>query len=253
MIKRSSMTFALLAGLLIALLAIPLFGIASAQDDAIPLSYNDPVSGEMTDDAYEFTYTFTGKAGDLVILRASQITALSDFDNPVLTLDGPDGEPIADTTGSFRIGSALLAVQLEADGQHSVRLTRQYGPEGSTAGEFTMEAILAVFLDAEFPVEGRLDPNGREQYYAVNVDFDFALGITITRSGVPLALAVNVLDQRSSGLSSIASAGGSAMTEATIGVFDAKALYIVTVDKPLFSFSFGAGPADYVIDLIPVN
>ena len=239
MFKRT-LTFVFIIVMLLA------FAGVQAQD---AIEYGQSVSAEMTASDYEFRYTFSGNAGDVVIIRMDPVDIFGDLDNPVLLLLGEAGL-IVDTNDSFSFGDALLAAELSAGGEYTVVATREDGIAGDSVGEFTVEMVLAEELTADKALSGTATSDERPQYYIVNSSDAF--GVRYEKKGGDLATQINVntLDADSGGLNEIAVMSGSDLEVGLLGIFDSGSVYIVTVGEAPFDFNFDTVTADFELSLV---
>ncbi len=125
-----------------ALVLAPVAPLASAQDgDARPLSFFDPVQGTLTASHPVDEWVFEGSAGQVVSLIAATLDNL----DPVLTLIGPDGSPVAenDDLDSLVTDAGLEAFALPQDGDYTVRVSRY---DDSTSGTYRL-ALTPGFAD----------------------------------------------------------------------------------------------------------
>jgi hypothetical protein len=238
--------------IVILMLLVALFAVTGAQAQDT-LGYNDPVTGEMTVEEYEFTYVFTAKEGDVVIIEVNPVEILGDLDDPIIILTDPSGSVVADTTDSFSFGRALVAVELSEGGDYTVTVTRADGAEGESVGEFTLEVIRAEQLVFGEVVTGSTDSDSRDQYYYVNADQEFGIAYRRTDGDFSPELKVSVFRSRDFGLDDAAVAYGSEMEGAVLISFDAGKTYIVSLGEALFDFNFRTVTADYELTLITVD
>ncbi|MBN1964203.1 MAG: PPC domain-containing protein, partial [Anaerolineae bacterium] len=114
---------------------------ALAQGDGTTLNYGDSVLGEITADVYEVFYTFTGSAGDQVVISLNK---LQDGLDPYLDLLGPDGSSLyVDDDGGGNLNSLLGPFALPADGTYTIVATRFMRETGGSVGAFRLTLQLA--------------------------------------------------------------------------------------------------------------
>lgn len=109
-----------LVGVVVVLVAALMVLPALAQDGG-SLEYGQTVSGEITEDTLEQTYTFTGSAGDLIMVEMSSND--DNFLDPMLTLSGPDSAVIAENDDFVGLDALIVAI-LPADGSYSIGAMR---------------------------------------------------------------------------------------------------------------------------------
>lgn len=149
---------------LFALLILALVpSLALAQDDGGAIAYGDTVTGNITDDAPEVTFTFEGQAGDVITIAMEAVE--SNLDSYLILRDAA-GEQLAfndDTSGT--LNSLIGPYIVPEDGTYTVTATRCCGGSGNSTGAFelTLRAVVVptigadesftVTLDAETPAE----------------------------------------------------------------------------------------------------
>ncbi len=119
----------------VSVLALALPGMALAQGGGT-IAYGQVVTGEITQDAPEVRYTFTGAAGDVVVIR---MNATQPGLDSYLELLGPDGQSLQtndDSGGS--LNSLLGPFRLPASGTYTVIATRFMRDQGSSSGPFEL-------------------------------------------------------------------------------------------------------------------
>ncbi|MBC8099581.1 MAG: hypothetical protein H7Y11_09065 [Armatimonadetes bacterium] len=241
-----------LSALLALVLASLLATTVRAQDAA---EYGDVFEGEMTEDEYEFEITFEGEEGDIIALVLTPIIAedafISDLTSPIMMLEF-DGDTVADTTSQFVFGGPLsLVTVLEDSGEYTLFITREDGSSGDSVGEFEVAFNSVEILEIEEPVTGSAETDGGVNYYAVQSDSDWGISYLKADGDLDVEIAINRLDENSSGLTRVAYASGSELTEAAFGILEGGDVYIVTVGEPAFAFSFSPEDAEFQLELLP--
>jgi hypothetical protein len=225
-------------------------GLVSAQD-AEGIAYGDVVEGEMTEDEFEFNYTFEGSEGDVIIVSFRPVEEFGDLDSPIIIITDADGDAIADTTDTFVFGNLIVAAELEDDGEYNIFLTRADGDSGESVGEFTLELINLPILEVGSPLEEEeTDSDSRSQYYAVKSEEDWGISYLKLDGSMEIEVTVNTIDSSSAALTAIASVDGDLLTEAAIGIFDGGETYVVSIGEPLFAFNFDTVDAEYSLELL---
>lgn len=123
----------------LSLMCIALLALPTLAQEAQPIAYNVEVSGEISDAAPEQRYTFSGSAGDVLIIT---MTATGGgLDSYVSLRDAADVELAANDDSGGQRNSLLGPYQLPTDGTYTVVATRccgvPSGPGGST-GTYTL-------------------------------------------------------------------------------------------------------------------
>lgn len=179
MAKRTVFMVAIAA---LTLMLLPVTTPAQAQAAAI--AYGERTTGEVTDDAFEVAYTFTGKAGDVALARAKR-----DFDDKETDLlsevmiKDASGKTLADTSKDFSFGDTIAVVTLPADGDYTIIVTRSEGKEGKTRGKFFVDLTAAEALTVDQDIEGEAvgaeeEAESKSAIYAFESADDFILSYT---------------------------------------------------------------------------
>ncbi len=119
------------------LMAILIFSSAilvSAQDERIPITFGERLTGEITDDVFETKYTFSGTAGQLVVAAMSREIGDYSLDS-FLVLRDSDGDILAQNDDVLN-GISLVVATLPADDDYTLLATRVDGRNGETTGPF---------------------------------------------------------------------------------------------------------------------
>lgn len=215
------------------------------------IKYGEVVKGEMTEDEYEFTYTFEGSDGDVIIIAFSPVDEFGDLNSPIIVLTDPEGDTVADTTNNFVFGSLIAAAELKDDGEYTLLVTRADGKSGESVGEFTVEVVNLPVLEAGKPLtEEETDSESRSQYYAVKSEDDWGLSYLKLDGTMEVEITINTINTSGANLSPVASVDGDLLTEVAIGIFDGDETYIVSVGEPLFAFNFSKVKAEYSLELL---
>lgn len=226
------------------LLVIAVLAVAHIQAQE-PIGFNEPVEDNMTRREYEFTYTFTGKEGQVILVDFYQTDVSGDLENPILILTGPDGEVVGDTSEAFTFGSVILVSQLPESGNYVLTVTRQDGETGRSNGDFSVEVINVEPLSVGEKQTVETDSNSRSQYYFVLSETDFKLAYLKQRGDFDPEIKVNVIDEDTSGLNDVAAVHGAEMEDFVMGSFDAETLYIIEIGQALFDFNFQRVTAEF--------
>jgi hypothetical protein len=130
---RTKLYSMLAASLLLVLLMIPF--VAFAQNGET-ISYDQVVTGQITNDAPEVRYAFQGSAGDVIVISMSATeSGLDSF----LRLLGPDGAELMvdDDSGSY-LNSLIGPYAIPADGVYTIVATRCCGGFGGSSGTYEL-------------------------------------------------------------------------------------------------------------------
>ena len=221
----------------------------SAQDDDDVLEYGDTVLGEITNSEYEVEYTFSGSAGDVIIIEMIETDILGELYSPSLILLNPRGRVHADTSDGFSFGKVILATELLTSGEYTIIATRLDGRTGDSVGEYTLELILPDILSEDESVSGVVSTESGSEYFLITTNAPFTILYDRVSGNMTPEVRVNVFDDFANGLDTIAAAWGDELSLATLGTFSRGAPYIVSVGSGLFSFSFTEETAGFTIKL----
>jgi hypothetical protein len=240
-------TLLVLLGLLVWVSA----GTATAQEPT-PIEYGQTVTGEITDENYEFVYTFNGSEGDVVIVEMAQTSALGDLRRPEVTLTDDRGTPIATTADRFSISRAILVTELPFDGEYTVIATRLDGEDGDSVGEFTLSLLRPPVFNVGETIQDSISTQDGEQYYVVRPETAF--GLEYQRSGGTMVpqLEISAIGSEAD-FDSQAALSGPMITIATVGVFEAAEIHIITVSRSIYQSAIEERSADFLIKLIPFS
>jgi hypothetical protein len=211
--------------------------------------------GEMTEDEYEFEYTFEAEEGQVIAALFTDVSEGATLTAPTLRLENPAGDVIADSTVNFfSFGNISLFANANSSGTYTLTLGRMDGETGTDVGEFTIDVLAVPFLEAGSVVSGSAASGQRAGYYAVSSDSPWGVSYVKGEGDMNIGVSVNSIDSQAGTLTALASAEGDSLTEATLGVFETEDTYIVTVGEPDsffgISFSFEDTSADYTIELV---
>jgi hypothetical protein len=235
---------------LLAMLFVTFFvAFSTVAQDESTIEYGQLVTGEITNREFEIPYTFTGKGGDVILITMSAVEALGDLNQPeIILLDG-EAEIIADTSGAFNVGGALLAIQLPGDDTYTILATRNDGRAGDSVGEFTLELINPPTLVVGEPLNDTISSDGRDAYYVIENN-TAGLVLSYQRQDGDFApqIAVNFISDDFD-LSPVSFMGGDELERGEINVPTSEDFYIVNVGEALFDFNFSEVTADYELEL----
>lgn len=230
---------------IILLLASSIF--VQAQDNV--LDYGDVATGELTNSEFEIEYTFTGKAGEIVVIEMIPEDILGDLDSPVILLLGPNGRIYADTIDAFSFGDATLVFELNENGDYTIIATRADGRAGDSVGEFFLHLTLPQIIEAGEPISASTGNEERPQYFAVTALDNFSVLYERGFGDFYPNIEVNIINDGQ--LRSVGSATGDELTVALLGEFSGRGgPYIVSIGVGLFDFNFTTVTADFEISLV---
>ncbi|QPC80561.1 hypothetical protein G4Y79_12645 [Phototrophicus methaneseepsis] len=229
--------------LLFALVAVlsTVFSV-SAQDSIKP---GETVEGEITDDTYAVAYEYIGTAGEVIVVDLFPVDVLADYDNPSVIIE-LDGVEILRYDG---YGATTVVTQLPDDGTYTITAGRRDDADGDSVGEYTLTLRNPTPITIDEPQSNTID-NESTHYYVYDGDEDFMVSFARQGDYAP-QISVNTVDTSATPgrLDAVAAMGGPAVTRGTMGVIPGGELYVLVVEEPLFSFSFGEITAEYALGL----
>jgi hypothetical protein len=153
------------------------------------LTYEETVSGTITDTAYSHAWTFTGSAGDTVTITMSAAGS-SALDSYLYLLDAEgttlatNDDADASTLGAF--DSQIAGFTLPADGTYTILATRYGEDMGTATGDYTLTLssgasamAAATTISYGESISGMLDDNVYEQDYGFTASAGDVVTITM--------------------------------------------------------------------------
>jgi hypothetical protein len=220
---------------------------ASLAED-IPIQFGQPVTGTLTNDQYEFHYTFTGQRGQVILVEMKAASSSSNVFSPVLILLSPEGKTIADTSDAFSFQETLLATELPTDGTFTIVATRADGAKGKSVGDFMLELILPKTLTLDNPISDQVTRAGGDAYYVASADTPFHITYTKQEGAFFPQVSVNRIDSQLSSLNEVALLSGVEFTAGTLDKLDADTTYIVAVGESPLDYSEDDVTATYTLE-----
>lgn len=212
------------------------------------LQYGDVVDGEITNEAFEVEYTFTGSANDVVIIRMWSEGFENTLSLPALALATAENQLLGSTTDHNSILDATLVATLPADGDYKILATRVDGSASQTVGTFKLSVLKPEALTPGQPVTGSISSED-VAFYRVEAEGPFVL--TYQRTGGTFSPEVSV-----NTVSDIGEAESQALLSGTIvraGSLDidpgGPGQFIVVLQQALWDFNFEVVSAEYSLTL----
>lgn len=229
----------LIIGLLLMIATTPLH----AQNS---LKYGEPVTGEITDDVPEQTYTFFGKTDEVVVISMSPVNPSGDLDRTMMILRDPDGGTVAEYDG---FGASALFALLPANGDYTIHATRPV--EDDSIGEYTLAVTLIPELALGESASNTASTQDGAHFYLYRGDVDFYLSYAKQAGDFGPEVSVNIIGDAADGqLDVVGALRGQDVELGSIGVFDGGELYIIALSRALFEFSFGERTATYTLNVL---
>jgi len=170
------------------------FGLSAvAAQDIIPLEFDTYVEGEITESAFEVFYTFTGKAGDLVMIEIFNKPGTYDL-SPSVVLRDAVGRELAKVETYF---AGVAVAELTADGNYTVVATRYDGADGTSTGPYWMRARVVEPLGVGAKVEASLMSDSEKrlpQFFVLKPEATGAVKLSMTQTLGGLYGGLRVVD-----------------------------------------------------------
>ncbi len=182
--------------LLLVVLSVFLLGFglsAVAAQDIIPLEFDTYVEGEITESAFEVFYTFTGKAGDMVMIEIFNKPGTYDLSPAVVLRDGV-GRELAKVETYF---AGVAVAELPADGNYTVVATRYDGADGTSVGPYWMRARVVQPLGVGAKIEAQLLTDSEKrlpQFFVLKPENTGTVKVSMTQTTGGLYGGLRVVD-----------------------------------------------------------
>jgi hypothetical protein len=213
------------------------------------LQYGSLITAEMTNEQFEFNYTFDGKVNDVVVIAIKAVDPLGEFYTNILTLKNEAGEVLAEYRGFSR---NEIFTQLPESATYTITVTRPDGAAGTDVGEFTLSIDSIPLVEIGASLSDTISSEGNAHYYAYSGDTDFYISYSKSAGDFFPEVSVNTIGviDNDGQLSAVGSMSGGMFVIGSIGTFTGGRLYIIEVDEALFDFNFSEVTADYTIDIV---
>jgi len=213
--------------------------------DTTTIEYGQQVSGEITDRNFEVPFDFEGKEGDVLIAEMKPVDSLGDLNSPELILINSEGDTVADTSGSFSFGGALLAVQLPTNDTYTILASRSDGRAGDSVGEFTLALINPTILKPKESLTGTASSAEGATYYMIESGkAPYNLSYQKLDGEFSPEVSVNVINEEG-GLSSVINLNGSFLSNVQVSIPESEVPIIVKISEAAFDFNFDEVTAEY--------
>jgi hypothetical protein len=212
------------------------------------LQYGDVVDGEITNEAFEIEYSFTGSANDLVIVRMWTEGFENVLTLPALALATSDNQVLGTTADHTSIMDATLVATLPADGDYKILATRLDGSAGQTVGTFKLSVFKPEVLTPGQSVTGSISSEDTA-FYLVEAEGPFVLAYQRTGGTFSPEVSVNAVsdigEAESRGL-----LGGTFVRAGSLEIDPGgSGQFIVTLQEALWDFNFEPISAEYSLTL----
>ncbi len=212
------------------------------------LEYGQAITGELTSEVYEQTYTFAGVQSDVILLEMRPVESLGDLAETRLIVTNTRGDTLAEVE---HYGSSRLFIELASSGTYTVIATRPDGIEGTDVGEFTLMIQRLSEIEPGQMISDTVTSEDGDHFYVYRGEVDFALEYTRQAGDFAPEVSVNVLENGA--LETVGALRGSRVQTGMIGVFPGGALYIIRLGEASFDFTFGRVTATYALEVVDVE
>lgn len=237
-----------LIGIALVLALIIAGGSIVARAQGATLQYGEVVDGEITNDAYEVEYTFTGAANDVVVIRMWTEGFDNVLNEPALALASADNTVIGSTVDHISISQAALVATLPADGEYKILASRVDGSAGDSVGTFKLSVTKPDVLASGQSVSGTVTSEDK-LYYLINAAGPFSLRYERTSGTFSPEVSINVVDDTGD-TESQASLSGTIVTAGTLEVDPGgQAMFLVILEESLWDFNFDVVSAEFTLTM----
>ncbi len=209
----------------------------SAQQDPV-IGYGESVSGTTTSPTEEVRYTFTGKEGDVVVILFGDLNYEGELSGAKVALQDASGSELLLTEG---FSNVTLIFEVPSAGDYTIVGTAE------TPGLWTLSLLQPPVLESGSKLDDSVTSEETD-YYVIKNDQPFTLTYSRTGGDYNPEVNVQIMSEFGFGLTPVASLTGTQMTGGVLEVEPGETgLYLVTVQRALFDFSFDSTSADYTL------
>lgn len=220
--------------------------VVHAQGSA--LHYGDVVDGEITNEAFEVEYTFTGSANDVVIIRMWAEGFENVVNEPALALATADNEVLGSTADHISIAAATLVATLPSDGDYKILATRVDGSAGDSVGAYKLSVLKPELLTPGQPVTGSISSED-VAHYLIDAEGPFVLTYQRTGGAYSPEISINVISDIGETESQAVLSGG-IMRGGSLDIDPGgPGQFIVILQEALWDFNFEVVSAEFTLTL----
>lgn len=229
--------------LVVVLAALVVMALPVAAQETI--SYDEPVTGELTLEVGAVDYTFEGTQGEVLFFIYQPVDVLGDLDRPKMILTAPDGTDLImrDTYGSME-----TAAWLPEDGTYTVTATRE---DETSVGEFSLAVYLVQEMVAGKVYTTTMTADDIGFFYAMGGQ-PFMLNYTRLSGNFYPSLSANIIQSDDYNLGSLgymAQLQGPEVERGMLYVNGESQLYVITLAEALFDINFGTVEGEFELSL----
>lgn len=211
----------------------------------LPILFDQPVLGEITEATTEIAYTFDGQADDVIVaeMRSLDRSLNNKLFAPVLVLVAPDGTTLVDTTAAVYTDDALLIAELPVSGTYTLIATREVGTDATGA----FELLLRRVPELNPAITDTLTNTLIGQYYVVRAESDWRLDYHLDNGDFHPEVTIQRLNPEYGGLEQLAAVHGAGLRDAVLGTFPGGETYIILLRQHLFDYYAEPVQASYTL------
>jgi hypothetical protein len=243
---RKLATLALVLALAAAF-ALPFTPRAHAQGGALELGVW--VEGDLTEEAFEQTYTLSATAGQTLIIEMQ--SAGEDYLDPYLILQDAAGNVVAENDDASGLDSAIVYT-VAADQEFSLVATRAGQADGSSTGHYKLRASEANVLEVGSSVTTTLstvEGQNLPSYYVITPADSATWAISFSQPGGDLYMGM-ALERLSDSIQVMEVDDTMSVRSGTLNVdLDGGETYLLIVQQSLYSWVFEEMSVDVTIDI----
>lgn len=223
--------------LIIALLGLAL-PLTQAQE---PLVFDEPVTGEVTNQQFEVPYIFSAEAGEVIVAYLEKIDFDSGYDNPAIILLDASNSVLASLSSYYDM---TFAYQLPEDGDYTLIVSRRDGRTGESEGGYVLLATRPEAL-SESLIEMTLSSE-QAQYFTYTTSEPFSVNYSKIDGAFNPVVNVSAIIPMEGSLDYRGKLEGVETIAGSIGIMPevAPTTYVVSV---------GLGGYDYFSDPVEMN
>lgn len=233
--------------ILLASISYPVY----SQDEAQIITYGETVQGKFPVGAEEVEFTFSGLAGDIVVIESKSMDILNGF-MPEIQILNARGTAIADTTENFDIESldfiqVMIPLEIPADGDYTIIIKNGSYFELDEDADFELRLLQPEILANNTPIQGTASTE-EKAFYVVISNEDFSIDFSKVSGDMLVSVSIGRIE--SGGLETLAVLYGE-MTQGNIQITpNRNTLHLITIQEAPYEITiFGVKTADFELTL----
>lgn len=232
--------------LAVLMMVVMLFGVVFGVQAQDSFAVGESVEGEISDSETEVTYTLSVSEGQIVVVEMRRAED-SDLYGTALKITDPAGDDIYNNSSEVTDEITVAAFRAGAGGDYTVVATR--GEFSSSTGAFIMRAIAIEELGDGSSMEGTVDKESGNNYYALPADQAVSVSYQHRNGSSYLDFDVWLITD-SQGAVRIATGGAIEDIVTTFGLTtDRDRLMLVSVGASVIDFQYSDIDTDYILSM----